>query len=288
MEEQVITQKQFKTLKTTNGFLLAIFIIYIITFAMSGLGILIAVFIQPQSAGALIGFIPMAVEIALVALLLFNKQAERKIIIAVGMLVNSIVFTGMSVYSLFVITPAYGSAFSNYGLQNAFSDQSGNGMLLYNIGCIFYIASGVIIVLFSILLLRKTKGEKVASLPFKLLFILFAVFQFLYVYLTMFAIVPSNIPFYVPIMITVCITTGLMAALMLVPQFVLYKALSDESFYNNFIVVHPNKAIRQYDAAARKPAAKPEVAMYCMNCGAALAPGANFCRQCGNPVNTQK
>ena len=290
MGEQIITEKQYKALKTTNGFLLAVFIIFIITGAMSFMGILVAVAMKPQEAGTLVSLIQMAVEIALVSLLLFYKHQERKTVIAIGMLVNAIAFTAISVYSLFIITPAYGTIYSSYGLQNAFTDGSGSAMLLYNTGCILYVASSAIVILLSVLLLRKTRAQAVGAFPFKLLFILFAAFQFAYIYLTMFALIPTNISFYMALMITVCITAGLIGALTLVPQFVLYKALDDEAYYENFIAVHPGIAIRNYEAAKfgyPAPPAAPGENRFCVNCGAALAPGSNFCRKCGNRVNAK-
>ncbi|MEI6100849.1 MAG: zinc ribbon domain-containing protein [Eubacteriales bacterium] len=328
MEEQIITQKQYKTLKFVRGWLIALFVISIIAAAI-GLIAAVAVVvafsafsafsninipqIPPQTWLALLGLIPIVINLIMIGALLFNKKTNRKNTISATMLVYTAISVAFGAFSL--ITGVSSAAVMNTGysfyssLVPNFSSMVGF-MFIANI---LTFVCAAIYLFFAILLFRKARELPNRIFPYKLLFILYVVIIFASEYTILFFAMPVAAPWYIGIMITVSILMGFFTFMSLFPLIALYKALDDDAFYENFIVEHPGIAINRYEAnmyrplqtlAANRlnsptlqtigdtilnsPAKHPSAYLFCSKCGVPIAPDASFCRTCGTPVKPQE
>lgn len=289
MEEQVITEQQYKTYKASYGCLMALYVLVIIGAAFSVIGVIGAIAFSATIVITLVSFASMIASLIALHMLLFNKNPERKNAIAGTMLAYALVSAGAGIASLVEGLDNYSFlfTFSNplFDFSNEFLGKPGYVGVLYILASILYIVTSALFIFMALRLLKKTKDELYGAARYKTIFILLAATMYAYVYLQFFASMPLNNP--LGSAIAGGIIMGLAMVLALTPQFVLFKALDDEAYYENFIAVHPDTAIRRYETAKYRPAARPKTARYCMYCGAALMPGANFCRQCGKNISSK-
>lgn len=287
MEEQVITEQQYKTYKASYGCLMALYVLVIIGAAFSVIGVIGAIAFSATIVITLVSFASMIASLIALHMLLFNKNPERKNAIAGTMLAYALVSAGAGIASM--ANYSFLFTFSNplFDFSNGFLGTPGYVDILYILAIISYIVTSVLFIFMALRLMKKTKGELYGTSPYKTIFILLVVTIYAYVYLQLFASMPLSNPYLIGFAIAGGIIMGLAMVLALTPQFVLFKALDDEAYYENFIAVHPDTAIRRYETAKYRPAARPETARYCMYCGAALMPGANFCRQCGKNISSK-
>jgi ribosomal protein L40E len=266
MEEQVITQKQYKTIKSTYGMLKAAFVISIIMFFFELIANLFN--LKQGIVPILISSIDSIILIIVIQILLYNKKDNRKNIVGISLFIYALFSTATHIF-------------------NTFTKNAGSIPYIDTIYIVFILTDAIFIYL-SVLFLLKTNEKPFKIYHLKPIFTVYVVVVYVNVYFALLNIVfktalISNIALWIAIIIG-AILGGLLIYIFLQLQFVIYRGLADEVFYRNFIVEHPKTTTNRYKAVLYKPATNPEAAMYCMNCGAALMPGANFCRQCGNKV----
>jgi MFS family permease len=289
MEEQVITNNQYKTFKFVRGWLMGLFVLIIIGGAGSVIGLITAfaisaayVHLTPQITSSLLSFIPIVIESIMLGALLFTKGPNRKNFVSTTMLVYASISAAFSLINLALGNPSSVMNAEN-SLYSSFIPTISS--IAAGIAFIFTAVCSAIFLFLSILLFRKTRQMQNREFPNKLLFIIYIVVMFASLYTIVTLVFPFNIiAGYVGIVITIYIVVGFFTFMSLFPLISLYKALDDEIFYERFIAVHPDIAISRYDAVMFRLTVKSEPARYCVNCGTPLEPGAAFCRECGHKV----
>lgn len=271
MEEQYLTQKQFKTIKTTYGLLKGIFILFIVLLiggtAVAAIGFTVSFVFKmanvPVDAKYFVSFVLFIVTVIVFYLMVHNKHANRKRIVSVTLFIYAVLFSGIRIFNNFIL------------------DRPENLLLPYIICYILSIITAVIFIYLAFLLLQKTRDKKVKPFAIKPLFIIYIVSMYMSLLFTIVTVIPSAAPGYLAIVITVSIILGLLLILIFLPLYVLYKSLSDDVFYQDFLVSYPLIAINRYQAIQVNKT-KQENNGYCIKCCAPLRPGAAFCTVCGN------
>ena len=257
MEEQFLTQKQFKIIKTTYSLLQVTFILLIVSMLGAFGFIISSAFMQSYLPAEILLAVSLAfiVELVIFYLLVFSKHVSRKRIISVTLLINAILFSGLRIYG------------------SVFTSSAGNSLLLYTISEILNILTAIIFIYLAVMLLQKTREKQAKHFAIKPLFIFYIVAIYVDSYILFF----HN---FNPAFLIGSIIGGFILILLLLPQYVLYKSLTDDIFYQNFLVAYPLIAINSYQAMQ---ASKTRQASngYCTKCGAPLKPGAEFCTICG-------
>jgi len=254
--------KTYTMIKRTYGLLKAAYVLMIIFTIIEGIVLLINSN-QQNDFSSILSFWPGIVLIAVCYLMLYSKSPYRSKYIAVSVLIYAIWNTAASTVYLFMKNP--------------------DGPLYLVIGILFA-SAGIIIIFVSFLLLQKSRGKSI-TLRIKPIFILYIVFIYVYLFLTFFALIPTNTPEILTAMIVGAVLGGLLVIIMLQPQFVLFKSLTYEDFYLNFILINPGEAIRMYQDSRKETAARLNENRFCTNCGTPLRPHAAFCTECGSKVN---
>ncbi|MEI6100850.1 MAG: zinc ribbon domain-containing protein [Eubacteriales bacterium] len=292
MEEQ-ITQKQYQTLKASRGCLTALYVIYIIVGVVSAISLIMAFYFSFQGASSIVTFIPIVAALIALHMLLYNQKPGRKNAVAVSMLVFAIAYAAANLYTLLI--GMYGNSLLGFGfdyLSTMFGKPQFGDVYNIIVIIVFAIAAAAFILL-AVQLLRKIKSGQSGSFPSKAVFMVCVVCMYAYMFMQVITSIPAGMDWSLGVLIAACIIGGLAMVLMLAPQFVVYKSLTDEAYYENFIVMSPLIAIGKYEGVQVKPAAAAQAAQasqaaeearFCMKCGAALPPSASFCKACGTPV----
>lgn len=274
MEERVLTKKQYRTFKFIRGWLMALFVLsiigcagllisYISLFALAA----IDVTQNPQITVSFFALIPIVVASIMLGTLLFHKGPNRKNDVSGTMLFYAACSVALGIFNLAASTLSVTSSSTVISIANT-----------------LFVVYSVIFLFFAILLFRKTRQMHMRTFPNQMLFILYIIILFVSQYMAATQLYPSGMARDTGIEIAINIVAGFAAFMYLLPMISLYKALDDEVFYEHFIVSHPSVAINRYERTAFRPAAKPQAAGYCVNCGAPLLPGAVYCSVCGHKV----
>lgn len=269
MQEQTLSQKQFKLIQKTYGLLQGTFVFLIVCavlIAVSAIASLAFITeIMPDYPSLFLSFVPFIIDLIVFYLLVFSKHVFRKMILSASLLIYAVLSSAIGIY------------------DRLFTGNPENMLLSSVISGVLFVAASAIFIYLAVLLLQKTREKQVRMIATKPLFISYIVLTYVSLCMSIFSLnslitIDNNMAI---IIIIVAIVAGLLSILFLLPQFVLYKGLSDEVFYQNFIVVYPLLVINQYQALKANRMIQSNGSGYCTKCGAPFRPDAAFCTVCG-------
>ncbi|MEI6100848.1 MAG: zinc ribbon domain-containing protein [Eubacteriales bacterium] len=250
MDEQRLEQKQRDMIKSVYGFSKAAYIILIILVCCIALYC-----VAKPGFGSLSGLLGYFTFVLSFYFILYFRRVDRSKTIAMVIFVSIV---SRDILSLFVETGIYHSDAAR--------------IIKMITGLIFL----VIEIYFAWLLLRKSYRKKYVERLIK---------PFWFVFLASLAARYYALPFLddngnrlaAVIIIAACVSLIYFLSL-----FIIYKGLTDTIFYKSFFEVWPVASWKRWSHDKSRV-----LPMYCSKCGAALVPGANFCRQCGHSVILQ-